>query len=98
MLIAAQQDLWQRQGFLMALAEVIRTNGANATSMVIVADILGARGLGVPQMVECGLEPPDVRELLKAIRGASISAEILPFQRRGGADLSQPSSATEDAR
>jgi hypothetical protein len=59
----AQEDLWVMQGYLMALAEMVRRHDLPLTAGNMLAD----RGLGHPDMAECSLEPHDVRELVKAM-------------------------------
>ncbi len=103
MIASADQDLWQRQGYLIALAEIVRdyddTVSMHPGTFNMVAELLDGRGLTTAHMIEAGLQPFDVRELQKVNPHRHRStADILPFQRRGRAGVSQSSSATEDAR
>jgi hypothetical protein len=61
--LSSDEDRWIMQGYLQALAELVRRHGIPK----IARDMLADRSLGIPEMVACGLEPHDVRELVKAI-------------------------------
>ena len=62
-----QEDLWITQGYLMAVAEVVRQGG-----LEIGERMLADRGLGTHAIVACTMQPWDVRELLKVVSGPGV--------------------------